>query len=252
MSKTKKNKNIGVFGYGAVGKALCELYKESCFGEPVTKDLDHNDFDYSVEMDVLNICIAYNDDFIDVVSEEIEKTNARLTIIYSSVAPFTTKSIKKNVKRSVVHSPVRGPHSKLIKGLEVFTKYIGAEDAFDAKKTKEHFKFLPYKRRVGVYTPAVTTEINKLISTTYFGVCISFADYVKKLCEIYNIPYKSFEDFNESYNRGYRRLKMRKVNRPTLFPPKGKIGGNCVVPNAKLLQKSLDSELIQSILKIKK
>jgi len=248
----KKNKSIGVLGYGSIGKALCEIYKESCFGHPVTKDLDHNDFDYSVKMDVLNVCISYNDNFINTVVEEIKKTEAGLVVIYSSVEPFTTKKIKQEVNRPVVHSPVRGPHSKLIRSLEIFTKYIGAEDLYDAKKAKEHFRFLPYKRRFGVYTPAVVTELNKLVSTTYFGVCLAFTDYVDKLCEIYNVPFNTFEDFNESYNRGYRRLKMRKVNRPTLRPPKGKIGGNCVGPNAKLLQKSLDSELIKSILEIKK
>jgi len=252
MEKDKHNKNIGVLGYGAVGKALCSLYEESCFGHPVTKDLGHNEFDYSKEMDVLNVCISYNDDFIDTVSDEIKKTNAKLVIIYSSVPPFTTKDIRNKVDRPVVHSPVRGPHTKLAESLKIFTKYIGAENLVDVKLTKEHFRFLPYKRRPIHFTPSVITELNKLISTTYFGVCISFTDYVYKLCEIYNIPYRAFEEFNESYNRGYRRLKMRKVNRPTLFPPKGKIGGNCVIPNAKLLQKSLDSDLIKSILKVKK
>ena len=251
MAKNKANSSIGLLGYGVVGQALIGLYKNSCFGYPVVKDLNQNNFDYDIEMDVLNVCIPYSEDFIKIVVKEIKKTKAKLTIIYSTVAPLTTKEIRKKTKIPVVHSPVRGPHGNLHQCLQIFTRYIGGESLADIKKTKEHFAFLDYKRRPVGYVPAVTTELNKLISTTYFGVCISFADYVDQLCEVYKVPYKTFEDFNESYNRGYRRLKQRKVNRPTLYPPKGAITGTCVVPNAKILKEILDHKLIESILDVK-
>ena len=251
MTNKNPNPSVGILGYGTVGKALIGLYKDSCFGYPVVKDLNQNNFDYDKKMDILNVCIPYCDDFIDIVVDEIRATKADLTIIYSTVEPFTTKKIRAKTRKSVVHSPVRGPHDNLHKSLQIFTKYIGAQNLTDIKKTKEHFRFLDYKRRPVGYTPAVVTELNKLISTTYFGVCIAFTDYVDKLCEIYKVPLNTFEDFNESYNRGYRRLKMRKINRPTLYPPKGVIGGTCVVPNAKLLKKILNHKLIESILEVK-
>lgn len=250
MEKKKANTAIGILGYGAVGKALLGLYKTSCFGYPVVKDLNQNNFDYDVEMDVLNICIPYDENFVKTVVDEIKQTKAKLTIIYSTVAPLTTKEIKKKSKSVVVHSPVRGPHDILYKSLQIFTRYIGGESLADVKKAKDHFGFLDYKRRPVGYTPAVVTELNKLISTTYFGVCIAYTDYVDKLCEIYKVPFKTFEHFNESYNRGFRRIKQRKVNRPTLYPPKGKIGGVCVIHNTKILKEILDHKLIQSILDV--
>lgn len=157
MEKKKANPAVGILGYGIVGKALLGLYKTSCFGYPVVKDLNQNNFDYNTEMDVLNICIPYDEDFIQTVVDEIKQTKAKLTIIYSTVAPFTTKKIKKKSKSSVVHSPVRGPHDVLYKSLQIFTRYIGGENLVDIKKTKDHFRFLDYKRRPIGYTPTVIT-----------------------------------------------------------------------------------------------
>lgn len=256
VEKKGPNPSVGILGYGIVGKALIGLYKNSCFGYPVVKDAnqkDQDNFDYSVEMDVLNICIPYDDDFVKVVVDEIKKTKAKLTIIYSAVAPLTTKQIRNKVRRAVIHSPVIGPNKNLHKCLSIFTRFIGAERESDAKLTKEHFSFLDYKRRPIVKIPSVTTEINKLISTTYFGTCIAFADYVDKLCEVYKVPFSSFTEFNEVYNRGYRRkvLKMRKMNRPSLTPPRGPISGSSVVPNTKILQESLNHKILEAILEVK-
>jgi hypothetical protein len=40
-------------------------------------------------------------------------------------------------------------------------------------------------------------------------------------------------DFNKTYNAGY--VLKPNVIRPVLYAPSGKIGGHCVVPNAKIL-----------------
>jgi len=253
MVQFKTNPAIGILGYGTIGQAVRKLYRESCFGEPAVKNrkTKRNDFDYNVEMDVLNVCLLYNERFIDYVIREIEATRARLTIIHSAVAPLTTKAIRQSVRRPVVHSPFRGSHRYPRKSLLSFVKYIGAENLTDAKMAKDHMKFLGYKRRPIVYMPAVTTELNKLISTSYFGVCIAFTNYVSKLCDIYRIPFSSFENFNKTYNWGFGRLGLRKFSRPTLVPSNGEIGGNNVVPNAKILRRSLKSKLLDSILETK-
>jgi len=240
---------IGILGgKGLVGSALSKIYEESIFGKPLIKDKDVDEFDRN--LDILNVCIPYSDEFINVVVTEIFDCKPDLTIIHSTVAPYTTLKIKEKTKTFVVHSPVRGTHDNLYKSLKIFRKYIGTDEREAGVVTKKHFKQLKFKM-AKIYNPSIVTELNKLISTTYFGVCIAFTDYVDKLCEQYKIPFSTFEHFNESYNRGYRRLRMRKVNRPTLYPPKGPIGSTCVIPNAKILQKYLDHKLIQSILEVK-
>lgn len=240
---------IGILGgKGLVGRALSKIYEESIFGKPLIKDRDIDEFGNN--LDILNICIPWSDDFIDIAVKEILSCKPDLTIVHSTVAPYTTLEIKKRSESLVVHSPVRGTHDNLYRSLKIFGKYVGTDEKEAGGITKEHFKDLGFKK-TKIYSPSIVTELNKLISTTYFGVCIAFTDYVDKLCDQYKIPFSAFEHFNETYNRGYRRLRMRKVNRPTLYPPKGPIGSTCIIPNAKILQKYLDHKLIQSILEVK-
>ena len=53
--------------------------------------------------------------------------------------------------------------------------------------------------------------------------------------------------FNTSYNEGYKKLGKNNVVRPVLYPTE-KIGGHCVVPNAKILKDYMNTKTIQSIL----
>ena len=249
----ENKQSIGIMGYGEVGQSLAEVYRETFFGQPLIKTLDKDELHDN--MDVLNICIPLCDNFIDIVIKEIKRTNARLTIIHSTVPPYTTKEIRGRVNKdkedkvAVVHSPIRGVHPDLARSIKTFRKYIGVENHRDAKMALEHFRLMGLKR-TGIRKPAVITEINKLISTTYYGVCIAYTDYVQKVLEKYKVDFETFEKFNESYNKGYRRMRMRKVCRPTLYPPQGKISGHCITQNAKLLQKCLDHKLIQSLLEV--
>ena len=216
------------------------------------KDLGQSNFDYDVEMDVLNICTPYDENFVDTVVDEIRATKAKLTIIYSTVAPFTTKKIRGRVRRAVVHSPVFGTSDRLYKGLRVFNRYIGGQNMADIKAAKDHIAFLGYKRRPIHYIPAVTTEINELITIAYTGVCMSMTDYVSKLLEVYKIPFPIFEKFNEAYNRGMRRIKLRRFNTPTFMQSGDLIDDNYIMSGTKIIKESLNDELIESVLRLKK
>ena len=65
---------------------------------------------------------------------------------------------------------------------------------------------------------------------------------MKKLCDQIGADFdEAVTDFNETYNSGYDQLGKKNVIRPVLFPPDGPIGGHCVIPNAKLLEKIFES-----------
>jgi hypothetical protein len=49
-------------------------------------------------------------------------------------------------------------------------------------------------------------------------------------------------------NRDFSKIGIKNVIRPVLYPPTGRIGGHCVVPNAKILRKYLKSKAIDLIL----
>lgn len=246
MSKTtkKSGKNIGILGYGEIGKAIAQFYKK-----PRIKDLERNDRLEGVE--VLHICIPWSNNFVKISRNEIEQINPKLTIIHSTVAPETTKKVISLLPielKMVVHSPIRGIHPYLHEGIKTFVKYIGADEKKAGNLAKNHLDSLEIKTRV--FSSSVVTEIGKLLDTSYYGVCIAWHGEMKKICDEHNIDFKeAVTDFNETYNIGYAKLGKSNVVRPVLYPPQNGIGGHCIISNAEILKKCFKSRALDLILK---
>jgi len=243
LSEKFFHSKVGILGYGEVGKAIAKFYKK-----PKVKDLKRDDGLEGIE--VFNICIPWSENFISIVTSEIKKIKPRLVIIHSTVAPGTTKKIADKTDAFVVHSPVRGVHPHLYEGIRTFVKYIGADSKKAGILAKKHLESLGIKTKV--FYPSVTTEIGKLLSTTYYGLCIAWHGEMKRLFDKYNVDFeKAVTDFNKTYNEGYKKLGKPNVVRPVLYPPqktKG-IGGHCVIPNVIILKKYFKSEVLDLILK---
>jgi UDP-N-acetyl-D-mannosaminuronate dehydrogenase len=239
-------KNIGIIGYGEVGKSLFSLYKEKNIN-PYIKDLNINQFK---NIDILNVCIPYYNNFVFDIVNEINKFNPKLTIIHSTIPIGTTRLIENNINKKckIVHSPIRGNHPKLKKSLKIFIKYIGSNSKKSSLLCKKHFKKLGIKSKL--LNSTEHTEAFKLFCTTYYGLCIIWHNEMKKICEKFNLKFNLISKWNNSYNEGYLKLNQKKFNRPVLNPPlNNKIGGHCVMPNAKLLNNIFESNLIKEILK---
>jgi len=245
MGETKSLEKIGILGYGEVGQAIGKFYEE-----PKIKDLKRDDNLTGVT--ILHVCIPWSEKFIGIVKREIVRLRPKLIIIHSTVLPGTTKkiltSLPKGISRVIVHSPVRGVHPNLHKGMKTFVKYIGAEDSKSGSIAENHFNGLGIKTKV--FIPSVTTELGKILDTTYYGLCIAWHGEMEKICERLGVDFeKAVTDFNESYNEGYAALGKPNVVRPILFPPKGEIGGHCVIPNALLLKKYYRGPALELVLK---
>ena len=240
------NKQVGILGNGEVGKAIAKFYKN-----PRIKDLNRDDGLENVE--VLNICIPWNENFIKTAKKEIERISPKLTIIHSTVDPFTTKKLIQSLpekNKAVVHSPIRGIHPNLYGGIKTFVKYIGAEDKKAGNLAQKHLQSVGMKTKI--FTPSVTTEIGKLLSTSYYGLCIAWHGEMEKICAQTKVDFKqAVVDFNESYNKGYAELGKTNVIRPVLYPPEGGIGGHCVIPNAEILKKHFKGKALDLILEYK-
>ncbi len=234
------NNNIGILGYGEVGKAIAKFYKN-----PKIKDLKRNDNLKGV--DILHICIPYNDNFVKTVKKEIKEIKPKLVIIDSTVAPGTTKKIG----GMIVHSPIRGIHPHLYKGIKTFVKYIGTDNKKAGNMAKKHLEGLGMK--VKVFFPSITAELGKLFSTSYYGLCIAWHGEMKEMCDKAGVDFeKAVTDFNETYNKGYAELGKKNVVRPVLYPPKKGISGHCITSNAQILKKYSNSPGLNFILKYKK
>ncbi|MBU4274588.1 hypothetical protein KKE19_02120 [Patescibacteria group bacterium] len=238
------NQKIGILGYGEIGRAIAKFYQE-----PKIKDLKRNDGLSGVG--ILNVCIPWSEKFVNIVKKEIKNIKPKLTIIHSTVAPGTTKKLAQKFNGMVVHSPIRGVHPGLYKGIKTFIKYIGADNKKAGKLAEKHLRGLNIKTRL--FMPSMTTEVGKILDTTYYGVVIAWHGEMKKICDKFNVDFeKAVADFNRTYNFGYAKLGMNNVVRPVLYPPKDIIGGHCIAPNAEILKKYFNSSAIDLILKYKK
>lgn len=234
---------IGVLGYGEVGAAISKFYDN-----PLIKDLDRNEF--TNKLDILHVCIPDNKNFIEIVLDNIESYNPAIVIIHSTVKPGTTKKIFDKFPK-VVHSPIRGIHPHLFKGVKTFVKFIGADDQKVGEIAKEHLDSLGIKTRL--VNSSQATELGKLLDTTYYGLCIAYHQFADDLCDKFGVDFEEvMTEFNKSYNEGYKKLGKENVVRPVLFSPKGKIGGHCIVPNTEILKEILgEHSILDSILKYK-
>jgi len=243
-------KKIGIVGYGEIGSSLEKCYLGKNFDVRV-RDIVRDD---GLEnCNILNICIPYKDEsFIDIVSYYIKNLNPGLTIIHSTVIPGTTlKIIEKTGNNNIVHSPVRGVHPKLYEGLKTFVKYIGSETFQPAVEASKHFNELGILNEVILSTKS--TELAKILCTTYYGLCIAWHDEVNRICKKQDVLFENvMTKWNTTYNDGYEKLGMKHVNRPVLYPPvDSKIGGHCVIPNAELCKTFFESTVLDYILERK-
>ena len=234
---------IGILGFGEIGRAIEELYvsvspKEIAFK---VRHKDLNKDEGIINSRYLHVCIPYSDDFVDQVCECIEKENPDSVIIHSTVQVGTTRKImEKSGLNKICHAPVRGVHPNLFEGLKTFPMYLGYDKTWD--RCGEFIKGVEFHfARIGVKTKIVrdfeTSELAKIASTTYYGMCIAFHGEMQSLCSEMGLNFEDvMTEWNKEYNRGYTKLGMDHVVRPVLSPPDKKIGGHCVTANAKLLQ----------------
>lgn len=225
-----KQINHLVVGAGEVGQAIYSILKKKY---PVYLR-DKNDV-LAGRFEVLHVCYPPIKDFLKITRDYIKQYKPRLIIIHSTVPVGMTRKIGK----SAVHSPIRGIHPHLVKGIMTFIKYFGGPRA---KEAAGYFSAVGIKTKS--FPRSETTELLKILDTTYYGWNIIFAKETKKICdqlgldfgEVYTAP-------NKDYNIGYSKLGMKHVVRPVLKAMPGKIGGHCIVPNTLLFKDWLTDTL---------
>ena len=241
---------IGILGYGEIGKAIHKLYTNNVNSQNFQifiKDLDRDDA--LTEIDILNVSIPFNDtfNFISTVQNVILTSSAKLTIIHSTVAVGTIRKLKESIPHlKIVHSPCRGVHPNLYEGILTFPKIVGGVTLEDSQSALDHLQSLNIK--TVVCDNSETTELAKLLDTSYYGICIAYHGEAKKACIEFDANFdQAMTMYNQTYNEGYATLDKRNVIRPVLTPPPGKIGGHCVVENAELLSKQFSSPILDFI-----
>lgn len=228
---TKPNKECHlIIGAGEIGRALYRVLQKAHNVSIRDKADEANG-----RFDVLHIAYSFIPGFVRATKTYIKKYKPKIVIIHSTIPVGTTKKVGK----MAVHSPIRGAHPHLEKGIRTFVKYFGGAKS---KIAERYFTKLKIPTRS--FPNAETTELLKILDTAYYGWNIIFAKETKRLCEKFNVDFNDvYTDANKSYNAGYKKLGMSHVIRPLLKFAPGKIGGHCVIPNTKLLKDWLTDTL---------
>lgn len=195
------------------------------------------------EFGMVHVCIPFldSDSFCSAVRGYMSKYGGEVVVIYSTVLPGTSERLGDRV----CHSPVEGRHPDLIGGFRTFRRFVGG------KRSKVVGDFYRgYGLEVVEFDDARVTELGKVLSTTRYGINLIFAAEEKELCEKYGVRYEDVVlSYQRMYNDGYKKLGEDRFIQPLLTAPEGKIGGHCVVPNAKLLMQVTDSDMIGKLAK---
>ena len=224
-----------VVGLGETGRPLFNVLKAT-YPDTFGYDLKEVIGEWDGEpVGVMNICLPYFDNFVEIVKEYQAKFRPVITIIHSTVPIGTTAQIP-----HAVHSPILGKHDNMEHSIRSFTKWIGGNTPHIVSG---YFNVTGMNTRC-VYS-SETTEALKLFCLAEYGMSIAFAQYKKDVCDKYGIDYENVLVWAENYNDHV----SPDLRRPLITPPNGKIGGHCVVQNTRHLNKQHPNPILDEILK---
>lgn len=257
--KNCKNLTIGFMGFGEIGSSLYRIYELAKFKNLIKRDPYNGLNDSLSNCDIVNVCIPYFGfkKFVDAIKELNLRKNC-VVIIQSTLGVGTCDKLQNELDVVIVHSPVRGVHPNLTEGMLTFDKYLGVTKKYNNDKNlktllNDHLVSLNMKP---VLTTSLESELAKIFSTTYYGICIAAVNDLALMCEKNGVDFDTvFTKWQIGYNEGYTKLGKKNVCRPVLKPiPKDKdgkqlIGGHCVVPNANILKKEGQGVLADFVLR---
>lgn len=194
-------------------------------------------------IDYLHVCIPYNERFLPSVQRYIDETHARFCVVHSSVPVGTCAKLKGTV---VFHSPVRGTHPEMRRGLVTFEKYLSS----DAATPEEWTELDGYLRAAGFRVAQVlgtkTTELMKLLELARYGVYLAFAKEQEAICRHLGVDYDvAYLAFERSSNAGLREEGKAEMQQPLLTPFDKYIGGHCTLENMALLLAQCEQPLLR-------
>ena len=222
--------DVLIIGLGEVGSPLLELLAE----KHPTIGIDIKPVATDGVCRVLHICYPFSESFIGATVKYIEEKGPSLTIINSTVAPGTTRAIYGLTHRPIVYSPVRGKHFKMRQDMLHYAKFVGGINKDASLQAAEHFKSIGMKTKT--LSSPEAAELAKLAETTYFGLQIAYAQELEGYCNELSVKYDEVVSFFD---------EVPFLPRVKYFP--GVIGGHCVMPNIRILQRIFASDLLDAV-----
>lgn len=224
-------------GYGEVGKGLFQAFEP--FHEIRVEDTNLLLSAGEEPTEVLLVAIPYSDSFLQSVMDYQIRFRPAVTIVFSSVPIGTTGQLK-----DAVHSPIEGRHDNMSDSIQKWPRWIGGYNR-DAVKF-----FVEAHLDVKILQSPSQTEFLKLRSTTVYGINIEMARWSERCSHSLDLGYSIVKAYDRDYNHLVSDTLSADFQRSVLDPPKGKIGGHCVLPNAKLIRQGFDHPFIETLLEL--
>lgn len=210
-----------VLGLGEIGTAIQSIL--GCTGADIRDG--KISFLNIQDLYAIHICFPYSDQFVNSVKEYQYMLGNPLVVIHSTVPVGTCDA------NGWVHSPVRGVHPELEKGIRTFVKFFGGNNA-DAAADLFRIKGIT----CASVQYAKNTEALKLWDTTIYGWNILLEKAIHEYCEKRGLDFEMVYSYaNETYNQGYAALGHSEYSKYVLKDFPGPIGGHCVQENWELL-----------------
>lgn len=219
-----------VIGAGEVGTALAEVL--DC---PVRDVAPHTGF-----YQVLHIAFPWSRRFVRTVWEYQGLHQARMVIVHSTVPVGTCD------REGWVHSPVRGRHPDLTKGLLAFPKHFGGARALAASDRWKDALLPGTQAQTVEHKHAATTEAGKLWELATYGAEIAMQKRIHAWCAEQGLDFEEvYTEFGQTYNDGWRALGEDHLVKRLIEHRTGPIGGHCVTQNAPMLGEEWVQELLE-------
>ena len=208
-----------VVGAGEVGVAVAAVLSRA--HPTVLRDVDPVD----ATADVLDVCIPWSEEFVDIVAAYAVEHRVRLVVVHSTVPTGTCDA------QGWVHSPIRGRHPHLEEGVSTFVKHFGGAGAAEAA-----LDWKACRVTTAVHPRAVECEAGKLWELAQYGLQVRVQKAVHAWCAERGLdPEVVYTAMAHTYNQGYEQLGYGHFVRPVLKHMPGGIGGHCVIPMSQLL-----------------
>jgi len=222
-----------LIGYGEVGKGLHEVLA------PYHKiDIQDPPAGYGVKgkYEIMLVAIPYSDQFVCQIKAYQLKYKPVCTIIFSTV-PIGTSTVL-----GAVHSPIEGNHPDLANSIRAHTRWIGG------RSSRATSFLLEAMLKLKVVNSPEFTEFMKLRSLALYAVNIEFSRYTKGISDGMCLDYSHIHSYDRDYNDLNQTIKKPQFSRYILYPPKGRIGGHCVLPGVKMLQEQFPDIFLETVL----
>jgi len=220
--------NVIIIGAGEIGQSI----RNVLYGEyPTIRDVESS---VQGHFNFMHICFPCTeaDDFIKAVSEYCSLYAPDTIVVHSTVPPGTIKKLPTNT----AHVPINGKHPDLVEDIiHTYPLWVSGNSNEAVAKTTSLFRKYVDKVNPLFDTPPETTELAKIMCTTYYGWNILFEKIMYELCQEYNVNFDIvYTAWNKAYNEGMIKRGTPEYCRPVLKHIPGPIGKHCVVPNCKL------------------